>query len=205
MPAPKIAASYNRGINDVSIINGYVSNCASLEARYQYFICEIMLLRLFSILEITLEEIALKLACNAPYRNGSVPTILVNCKSMADAAFKMRTHKRAKRSQIRHLKFTNANNVKNCIEYVLDVNDKFFSSVNNYSSLIEEMRIVRNHIAHRNANTSKQYNKLLVQKYGGNPRLTIGAFLISTTRNNPSNLKKYLLSIPIILHDISNG
>jgi hypothetical protein len=46
-----------------------VTDASYLDAKYQYVINEIVMLRLFSILENTIGEIAMKLACGANYRN----------------------------------------------------------------------------------------------------------------------------------------
>lgn len=205
MPVASILTSFNKSIREIGILSSYMTDCASLESKYQYFISEVVMLRLFAILEMTICEIALKLACNAPYKNGSLPLTLVTCKTIKDAHFKMLTHKRGGKKKLLYLKWTNSKNIEKNIQFTLDLTDKFFTYITYHSSLIDEMRSVRNHIAHRNSNTASKYYNQLQLIYGGNLRLHLGAFLTSTKRHSLSNLERYLISVPVILHDITNG
>lgn len=204
MPIPNINTSYNNSIKEIGILSNYMTDCASLESKYQYFISEVVMIRLFAILETTIGEIALKLACGAVYKNETAPLTQVVCSSINDANGKMLTHNRG-RSNLRWLKWTNENDIEKSIKHVLVLTDKFFVAVQNHASLIDEMRIVRNHIAHRNSGTARQYYQVLHAIYTGNLKIAMGAFLISTTRHTLPNIKRYLISVPVILQDLSNG
>lgn len=161
------------------------------------------MLRLFSILDVTISEVAFKLACGATYRNGSNPLILENCRSVLDAYTKMLSHNR--RKPMRYLQWTKANFVRDSIEHILDIRDHFYVNIQNHSNLINEMRIVRNQIAHNAPSTKTEYITLLRTIYGGNPKLTMGAFLTSTNRHAICNIDRYLTSTSIILNDITRG
>lgn len=161
------------------------------------------MLRLFSILETTFAEISFKLACNAKYRNGNTPLILRRCGSLQQAHIAMLSYNR-NRPKL-YLKWTKASYIKESIEYVLDINDVFYQNIQIHGSLINEMRIVRNHIAHRSTSTKNEYISLLQTKYGGNPNLTLGAFLTSTKRNPIANIHYYINASRIILNDITRG
>jgi hypothetical protein len=203
VPVASILSSYNKSIREINTLSSYIIDSSSLESKYQYFISEVVMLRLFAILELSVSEIALRLSCGAPYKNGVNPRILVSCSSIQDAQVKMLTYNR--RQPIRYLKWTSVNDVEKTIRHTLDIRDRFFVELNNHNSLFEEMRHVRNHIAHRNSGTAAKYYTQLQLLYGGNLRLSMGAFLTSTLRNTPSNIEKYLISVPIILDDISKG
>lgn len=203
MPKVSILTSYNKSISDIAILAGYNVNSKVLDAKYQYMISEVLMLRLFSILEFTMSEVALKLSCGASYQNGTNPIVLKSCKSVQDAHSNMLSYNRTK--PLIYLQWTKASFVKESIKHVLDIRDKFYSNVAIYGSLINEMRIVRNHIAHRSNSTKKEYKTLLIRLYGGNPKLTVGAFLTSTNRNPLPNLDRYIASIRIILNDITKG
>lgn len=204
MPSVSVTTSYNRSINDLTILTNYINDISSLEAKYQYMIGEVVMLRLFAIFETAASEIALKLACGATYRNGNNPVVHSPCRSINDAYTKMLSLNRGGRP-FRFLKWTKANYIKDGIEHVLDTTDKFYTNIQNHSNIINEMRVVRNHIAHRNKSTAQSFNVELRKIYGANPRLTMGAFLVSTTRHTPSNIQRYAQIMPIILNDISNG
>ncbi|BAU55585.1 hypothetical protein [Mucilaginibacter gotjawali] len=166
-------------------------------------ISEIIMLRLFSIVEISIEEVALKLACGAKYKNGTPPIVLLRCRSMQDAHVNMLTHNRRRAS--RYLKWTKASYIRDSIQFVLNITDCFYSNIQIHGNIINEMRIVRNHVAHRSTSTKNEYLNLLRSRYGGNPNLTLGAFLISKTRNPISNIEYYIRAAKIVLNDITKG
>jgi len=202
---PNITSVYSKAIRDIQILSSYVVQASNLEAKYQYVVSEVVMLRLFSIMETSIGEIALRLACGSPYRNGNAPALIHQCTSINDAIGNMISLSRTRRQRLRFLKWTNENDIKHCIQFVLNTNDKFFTEIQNNSAIIEEMRFVRNHIAHRNSDTAKKYYTVLSGIYNANIRISLGAFLTSKARHTQSNIEKYILTIPIILDDITKG
>jgi hypothetical protein len=161
------------------------------------------MLRLFSILEHSISEFAFKFACGALYRNGNSPRVLRLCNSIQDANSQMLSFGR--RNPLAYHRWTKDNLIQKSIQNVLDISDSYFLQIQIHANTINEMRIVRNHIAHKSANTKREYHNLLTSLYGGNPRITAGAFLTSTTRHTRANIDKYVLATNVILNDISNG
>jgi hypothetical protein len=198
-----ITTSYTKAIKEVGVLSSYMIDCATLDSKYQYFISEVVMLRLFSILETAIGDVALKLACGALYKNGNAPSRLVSCSSISDAHGKMLSHGR--RHPLRYLKWTNLTDIRTSIQNILDIRDSFYVNIDSNISLIDEMRDVRNHIAHRNSGTAIKYYRQLAIIYGGRLRIPVGAFLNSTVRHTTSNINRYLLSVPIILDDITKG
>ena len=205
MPRVNIIASLNSSVNDIAILSNYNLGSKTLDVRYQYMISEVLMVRLFSILESTISEVAFKLACGAVYRNGNAPLLHTTCRSIQDAHVTMLTYNRPRRRQLRYHRWTKADFVKESIEHVLDTTDSFFINVQNHGTLINEMRIVRNHIAHKASSTRQEYYQLLNLTYGGNPRIAVGSFLTSTSRNPMANIDRYIASTRIILNDITGG
>jgi hypothetical protein len=203
VPAVSVTTSYNNAIREVDILNNYLIQSLTLDAKYQYFVGEVIMLRLFSVLESTIGEVALKLACGANYRNAAPPVILIACSSVGDATAKMISAGRAQ--PLTYLSWTTKKSIKNCIKFVLDTNDHFYLQIRNYNVLLNEMRVVRNHIAHRNSDTNRKFKQEMTRIYGANPRLNMGAFLVSTTRHPMSNLRRYVQTTRIILNDITSG
>lgn len=203
MPSVSVNTSYNRSISDITILANYIAGSATLDARHQYLISEVVMLRLFSVLESTISETAFKLACGATYRNGNNPLVLRRCRSVQDAFLNMLSHNRP--HSLRYLQWTKARFVRDSIEHVLDTSDTFYVNIQNHGHLINEMRIVRNHIAHRTKQTRQAYSNLLRQLYGGTPKLTLGAFLVSTNRAALANINRYIQTTRIILNDITIG
>jgi hypothetical protein len=124
---------------------------------------------------------------------------------MDDAHSKMLTHGRRRNRRPRYLQWTKADFIRDSIQYVLDLGNPYNRNIQNYSILINEMRVVRNHIAHRLTSTRQAYNTELARLYGANIRLPVGAYLASTTRHPISNMNRYIQSMKIILDDITNG
>lgn len=203
MPRVSVITSYNSSINYIAILSNYNLGSKSLDAKYQYMISEVIMLRLFAILEATISEVAFKLACGASYRNGNLPIVLRPCRSVLDAHTTMLNYNRPR--PLDYHRWTKASYIRKSIEHVLDLTDRFYVNVQNHGALINEMRIVRNHIAHKSNSTRNDYNRLLTSFYGGNPRLAVGAFLTSTSRNPLANIDRYITSTRIILNDITNG
>jgi hypothetical protein len=203
VPRVSVAVTINKSTRDIGIISNYNTQSKSLDATYQYLISEVVMLRLFSILEDSISEIAFKLACGAIYTNGNAPIILIPCRSMLNAHNLMLSHNRT--TPLRYHQWTKADLIKKSIKHVLSTSDSFYSNIQNHSALINEMRQVRNHIAHRTASTKTKYYSVLSSIYGGNPRLTTGAFLTSTSRHTLSNIDRYISSTQIILNDITKG
>lgn len=163
MPRVSVLTSLNSSINDIAILSNYNMGSKFLNAKYQYMISEVIMLRLFATLEKIISEVAFKLACGALYRNGNAPRIHRSCTSIEDAHSNMLNYNRPK--PLHYHRWTKASFVKESIEHVLDITDSFFVNIQIHGNLINEMRIVRNHIAHRSTSTKKEYNLLLSRTY----------------------------------------
>ena len=51
MARANIHSIYNKAIRDIQILSSYVQQSSNLEPKYQYIVSEVVMLRLFSILE----------------------------------------------------------------------------------------------------------------------------------------------------------
>lgn len=204
MPRVSLSTTYKACIRDIDQLRIYIDGSIGMEAKYQYLIAEVVMLRLFAILEHGIKDVALKLACGAEYTNGRLPTVLIPCRSMDDAANKMLTL-RPRRDRPRYLKWTKDDFVEKSIRYVLDIRDTFFVNIQNNAILLNEMRVVRNELAHRTRGTRSEYLLELQRIYGVHTRLTVGPFLTSTARHTLSNVERYILSTPIMLNDFIRG
>jgi len=203
MPTVSVNVTYTKKLSEIDKLQNYILNSSGLSAKYQHFISEVVMLRLFSVLETSFSECAFKLACGASYRSGIAPILLHNCRSILDAHSNMLTLGR--RRPTIYLKWTRADFIEDSIKNVLDTRDSFFLHITNHSLVIDEMRMVRNHIAHGTTSTRSDYYLVLTRLYGGNPRLNMGAFLTSKTRHTNSNIMRYIQVSKIIINDITAG
>ena len=203
MAKSKIQTTTNLALSQISLLEKYVLSMNTIEVKFQYFISELVMLRLFTIIETSIEEIAYKLATGATYLNGNPPKLLVSpCVSIQAAKNNMRNLNRYKPTD---LHWTKATYIKESIKYLLDSSDYFAQNIDKHGSIISEMRKVRVHIAHRDADSRKGFKDVIRQSYGANLRLTVGAFLISTKRKPMANLEVYIKTSRILLNDIATG
>ncbi len=198
-----ITASYNSAINQLNITGRYLAKSKSLSAEMQGFVAEMLMLRLFSILETCIREVSSKLACGVSYRNGvdSHPTI--KCKSVKDALEKFKNEGRGGKSHQLH--FANVHQTNEAIQYIINDREPFRVKLSRYGSIYEEMRCVRNHIAHRTHSTSINYKKIVKQRYGANHRIKTSSFLISDKRDGRVRIDDYIRTIRILINEITNG
>lgn len=176
------------------------SNLTPLEPRFQKMVCEIVLLRLFSLIEGAVERVAVKVVCGARYVDGSRPLNLIRCPNSQAAALSMQRHGR--RKPLPYLKWTNAPDIKRNVQNILDLRDNFNIVVDNYSPLIGEMRRVRNHIAHQSSSTRREFKQVVISYYGAYVRSVTPGVLLLSTRWTPPNIEQYIRKSRIIIKDL---
>jgi len=126
---------FNREVDKLSDLEG---NLLYLPAHYQKLVAEIVLLRLFYLLENTFASMAYKVVCRAQYLDGSNPTVLIICRNVQSASAEMRNHGRTKPR--RYLKWTKASEIKENLRYVLDSDEHFVKTVDYHGTFIDEVR-----------------------------------------------------------------
>lgn len=167
------------------------------------FVAEILMLRIFSILESSVREVSVRVACGVSYKNGVMTAPRIRCASIQDALNKFKSVGR--RTPLDHLKFTNVRNINESIKYIVDNSEPIRVKLAQYSAQFEEMRKVRNHIAHRYKNTYVEYKNVIMNRYGANLKLKPSVFLTSTKRQSRAIIDEYLITVKVIIDDITNG
>lgn len=204
MGRPSINSIYTQSVSRLKVVEKYIIKAKLLPPDLYGFVAEIMLLRIFSIIEFAVRETAARIACEVPYRDGVAPTnIILKCSSIPDALNKFKTHNRKK--PLKNLHFTNVSNTNDAIEFVIDTNESFRLKLNAYGVIFEELRKLRNHIAHRNSNTRKGFNNVITQKYGGYVKLKPSNFLISTKWQVVAPIEEYLKIAKIMVNEITTS
>ncbi len=202
MPPPSLFTTYNKALSDIQILENYRNDSRTLEPKFQHFIAEVVILRLFSILENCIRETALKVACKASYRNGTAPALTLVCRSTIDAETQFSNYNRMRPTR---LKWTKASYINNSTKEVIPITEQFRVQINNYGSLLNEMRRVRNHIAHRTASTRGEYKNVIRHVFGANLKIQPGAYLTSTKRLARPKIDSYIAISRIMIDDITNG
>ena len=170
----------------ITTLQHYKTQSEQLEARYQHFISEMIMLRLSQHLKVV-ADIAFKLAAGAEYISGRKPMIAVQASRMAASKRAIFTHGRQR--PVQYLKWTKAKYIRESVQHVISPNETFVTSAQTYGSIIEEMRKVRNVLAHKTTSAKTDFRALVRQLYGANVNISAGAFLTTTRRTPICKLK----------------
>lgn len=200
MPPPSLVVSYNKVIIDINRLENYRSTSLTLEPKYQHFIAEVILLRLFSLIENYIKDVSSKIACAAPYRNGNIPVLLHTCTTVNNA---LKQFENFNRVTPRNPKWTNSRYSIDTIKKIIPQTEKVRIELVNFSSFYEEMRKVRNHVAHRSSGTYGNYKIVIISTYGAYLRINTGAFLVSTKRIPIAKIDYYLQVGKIFVNSLS--
>ncbi len=201
MPSPSLAVSYNRTLTDILRLETYRNSSLTLEPKYQHLISEVILLRLFSLIENYIKDICCKLACSAPYRSGAIPVLIQTCTSVTNALYQFENFNRPSQKSS---KWTNSNYSNNSIKKVIPATEKIRIQLGNHSILFDEMRMVRNHVAHKTSSTLVNYKIIVRNTFGANLNISTGAFLVSTKRIHVAKIDYYIAASKIFINDLSS-
>lgn len=203
MPTPKLLITIRNSHLKIDKLIGYRSESENLEAKYQHFISEMIMLRLFSIFEDSVAEMAYKLASGAVYVNGRSPVLTIQAGSITGARGLFLNHGRV--TPVQNLKWTKSRYIRESVQHVISTSDPFISSAQRNGNIIEEMRKVRNVLAHNTTSAKADFKTAVRSTYGANIKITPGAFLSSTRRTPGCNLDRYLSSTKAVLTDMASG
>ncbi len=205
MGRPSIAGIYNKAMYDISRLDLYIQKSKHLQPDIRGYVVEILMLRLFSVLESSVREIAFRVACGAPYRNGSSSSPIVVCATLNDAFNNFKTYNR--RKSLSHLKFTNVSSTNDTIKHIIDTSEPFRVKLSAYGVRFEEMRKVRNHIAHHYKNTYTEYRSVICARFGAFKKIRPAVFLNSqiSSTNRMTFIEEYLKITKALINDITAG
>ena len=202
MPAPQVEVTVRNTTTDIERLETFRTDSQSLVPEHQYLIAELIMLRLFSILESAIEDVACKLVAGAPYLNGIHPARLFTANSMDSARSAMLTHDRPKRKT--YLRWTSVKDIRDSTSKVLKSTDPFISNTRAHGNILSEMRKVRNFLAHRSPNARQGFREVVRVVYGANSRVSIEAFLTSH-RRPIAKIDGYLATAKIMISDLAKG
>lgn len=203
MPAPRIQTAYNNALKDIRVVENYRNKSKTLQPQFQGFVAEILMLRLFGILEKAVNDISCRVACGAGYLNGVTPTPTILAHSLNDALSQFKTFNRPQ--TLKHLQFTNVSNTNNAIKEVIPATEPLRQNLSHYGNQFEEMRIVRNQIAHRTSNTYSKYKNVIKNRYGSVLKLKTSVFLTSTSRERIPVFDQYITIVKLMINEMVRG
>lgn len=158
-----------------------VQDSETLELKYQKLICETALLRLFYSLEGTLMTMAFKLLCNSSYADGTKAALMVApFRGMATAEGAVLAAARGR--GVRFLKWTQFADFQRNLAPFMPVTEHLVAQRQLHDNVFEDMRKVRNHIAHGTRSTASQFGSVVAAVYTSHPRGVSPAKLLLSTR-----------------------
>jgi len=190
--APEVSAC----IVAIGKLEDLSKNTGSVPPAYRKLISEIAVLRLFYLLENAFEGIACRLVSGASYADGLVPSLLIHCASRAQAEHHMKT---TGRQRPRQLKWSRVKDIKENLEFVLTPSDHLIRTFDAHGAFIEELRCVRNRIAHNSRNARQNYRPVVKQHYGANLNAISPGTLLLSPRRSPPLVDQYMIKSRILI------
>lgn len=173
---------YNAQVNKLKQIAGGLAN---LSVTHQKIIAEVIILRLFDLLVGLIIVVAAKIAQGSVYLDGSHPNILVPAVRSKQNAIKLfSNYGRLKPKN--NMRWSTSYEIQKNVGKIIDPNDNFTQVITRYSIAINEIRKVRNRIAHNNQKARNDYQTVISHYYGANLNHIIPGTLLLTDRWNPS-------------------
>lgn len=167
--------------------------------EFKVMLSEMLLLQAFYLFEIAIEEIAAKIVCGAHYVDGTVPATKHTARTIDDAISAMRTFNRTK--ALNQLKWNQAKVIIANVQHVIAPGEEYCVVCTNYATAINEVRVVRNHIAHGNDDTKKQYGVVVAARLGAAPQRLPkpGGFVLRQQASGSTLLVEYITSLEAIV------
>src|SRR5260370_397238 len=197
---PRLDVDYRDFVQQTNRLMDLRINIAPLQPRYQKLVAEVLFLRVFALLERTFESITVKILCGAQYVDASTPFVMIAAGSASEAQYNMTTVGRTKR--LLYLKWTQASEIKKNILHLIDPTDVFITTLNLNDSAVNEMRHVRNHIAHRTPSTRARFKPIVRAYYGAYLNSITPGTLLLSQRWAPPIIDRYLTTARILIRDL---
>lgn len=196
----QLAAIHRRHIEASSRLRNLIADAASLTAEHQRLLGELVVIRLFSLTAWLLEATAARLLSGVPYLDGTKPTLLYPSRNVAASLANMKKHGRKK--PLPYLKWNSPTDIVNNVKFLLDPNDHFLTALGVHAAFIEEMRHVRNHIAHNTSSTGTHFRAIVKAYYGAYVNSVTPGVLLVSTRHNPRIINQYLTKSTVAVSDL---
>jgi len=174
-----------------------------LDPKLQKVVAEIVHLRLYNLFENLISAIAAKLAAGASFLDGSSPQIVARARSVQGARTLFITHGRTKPKY--QLRWSKASYIKDNVKHVISATDNYVLIVDRYGSFIDEIRRVRNRIAHNNSQSRFKYRHIVRRHYGAYMNHISPGTLLLSQRKSPCLLDQYIMKSRILAKDLVKG
>ena len=203
MSAPRLDVTVRDATAGLSRLAKFRAESKSLSPAHQYLIAELIMLRLFSIIESAIEDLACKLVAGAHYTNGTHPARLYTARSMNGARQAMLSYGRSK--PLSKLQWNRIRGIRESTSTVLSPAEPFIKYAQVHGNRLNEMRQVRNYVAHRSSDSRTGYKQVVRSIYGANSRVKVEVFLTSQQRRPVAKIDEYLAAAGIMISELAKG
>lgn len=201
MPVASLTVSHRTYMAQADKLRALVKTVSVLAPELRQMLAEMITLQAFFLFELAIEDIAAKLMCGARYGDGTAPVVMHSARSIDAAVAAMRTVGRSKPKGI--LKWNKTNDINGNVRHVIDPAEHFCTACRNHSSRLNEIRIVRNHIAHGNAGTRTEFAHVVGRRLGATPQRLPrpGLFVLREFTPGVPLLTEFVVTLGAILKD----
>jgi hypothetical protein len=201
VPIPSFEVDWRTYQAETQRLQTLLPSLPALPPAHRKLVAEIVMVRLFLLLENTIASAGAKMLCGANYLDSTQPKKLVSARSVIAAKALMRCYRR-KRPR-RYLSWTKSQDIQDNLSQALDPTDPFFTVIGKHGALLTEMRYVRNHIAHSNSGTRVNFRKVILQYYGGLKQgITPGLLLLTSALGPTIILERYIVSSRVVVREL---
>lgn len=200
---PSLVGDYATFQAETDRLRALLASTNALAPVHRKHIAEIALLRLAILIENTMRSFCTKMVCGASYIDGTAPALLSKQNNGSQAVHAMRFQNRPNPI---NLKWNEGKALRANIEKLIDAVDPVYGHLINHASFLTDVRYIRNHIAHRNSDSRKNYVKVVRRYYGANVRgVTVGNLLISPKLSTPPILETHIITSRVMMKDLMRG
>jgi hypothetical protein len=202
MPArPSLAVTRREFMAQTARLRALCRHIPAFNADYRMLLSEMIALQAFYCFETAIEGVAAKLVCGSRYGDGTAPTVRHAARSIDDALHNMRTVGRTRPKGI--LKWNQAREITANVQHVMATTEAFCTACRNHASRLNEIRVVRNHIAHNNQQTKREFAGVVRRRLGALPQRLprAGAFVLREFTPGVPLLVEFVVSLEVIVTD----
>jgi hypothetical protein len=166
-------------------------------------VVETALLRSLDFLQGFFLCMATKLVGGAKYLDGTKPAVLASARSQNGAIMNMKTVGRPKPKK--DLRWSKVSDIKDNCKFVIPTTEHFLTTLAFHTILIDEMRKIRNRIAHNNPDSRTKYQTVVRRYYGAEQKHISPGMLLLSDRFAPRLIDQYLAQSKVLVKQMVKG
>jgi hypothetical protein len=199
MPKVKINSIKAEFLSSERKISDFVLRSANFYEERNDNIASVLLADRYSITENFLEDVFIRFLCGAERIVDPQPILLGSFRYISDA-------KQVIGGRRGYFNWNNPSEVNELANLYFKNGEPIVSALRPAYGDIENMRIIRNRIAHSSEKAATGFTKLVRREYGYNPpKMSPGRYLLDTTLNPPNNQFEYFTTVLVTVANRLTG